>query len=204
MPSLFPTAFLPPVQYMAESARSDTLVIEDFETYRKQTCRNHCEIAGPNGRQILTVPVTKPEGNHTRTRDIRILYDQPWHILHWRSIETAYNNSPFFLFYQDAFRPLFEKRFTFLIDLNQAGMEIILPILNLRVPIAHTLRYEAIPDGSSDLRQKLGTKHSSASYHFPKYSQVFFPKHPFHPGLSILDTIFNLGPETKEYLNSVR
>ncbi len=204
MPGLFPTAFLPPVGYMAEALRSESIVIEGHETYRKQTCRNHCEIQGPNGRQALTVPVRKAEGNHTRTCDVRILYDQPWHKLHWRSIETAYSNSPFFLYYQDAFRPFFEREFTFLLDLNCELLQVLLDLLNVGIPITTSRQYEAIPAGMTDLREKLGGKHTLRHYEHPPYTQVFEPRHGFLPGLSILDAICNLGPETNHYLLSVR
>ncbi len=101
MPVLLTTAYFPPVGYMAEVLRADTVVIEVHETYPKQTCRNHCVIQGPNGRQTLSIPVTRINGNHTKTRDILISTHEPWQKTHWRSIQTAYNNSPFFLYYLD-------------------------------------------------------------------------------------------------------
>ena len=105
MPLLIATSYLPPALYMAETAKADEIIIEAFETYTKQTCRNHCLIYGPNGRQTLSIPVIKVNGNHTITKDIRISTHQPWQKIHWRSIKTAYSNSPFFLFYQDYLSP---------------------------------------------------------------------------------------------------
>jgi len=57
----------------------------------------------------LSIPVLKVNGNHTLTKDIRIATSIPWQRVHWRSIETAYNNSPFFLYYKDEFEKVFEK-----------------------------------------------------------------------------------------------
>jgi hypothetical protein len=95
------TAYLPPVSYISGCLRQDEILIERFETYPKQTIHNRCRILGPNGLQVLSVPVVRVNGNHTLTKDIRIAETIPWQRLHWRSIETAYNNSPFFLYYKD-------------------------------------------------------------------------------------------------------
>ncbi|HZY24589.1 MAG TPA: WbqC family protein, partial [Bacteroidales bacterium] len=85
MTVLLSTAYLPPISYISGCWREEELLIERFETYPKQTSRNHCHIYGPNGRQTLSVPVIKVNGNHTLIRDIRIA-STPWQRLHWRSI----------------------------------------------------------------------------------------------------------------------
>jgi len=278
MPILLETAYLPPIGYMAEVLRASKVIIEVNETYQKQTFRNHCSIYGPNGKQILSIPVVKVYGNHTTTKDIRISDHQPWQKIHWRSIETAYNNSPFFLFYQDVFAPFYEKKFGFLVDWNLELLNVILKIMKIEVQISLTSRYEKYPliesgpsvdlnlkntigttgvhenlldkkpignsegkgnlidntsfgisntkgnliddksfgisdlknnpdqektGGMKDLRDKLIQKNTDMQMEYPGYTQVFEPRHGFIPGLSAIDAIFNLGPETGDYLGQV-
>jgi hypothetical protein len=187
MSTLLPTAYLPSITYIAECLRSEEIVIEIFETYTKQTIRNHCNIYGPNGRQKLSIPVVKVHGNHTLTKDVRILYLQNWQSIHWRSIETAYNNSPFFLYYRDYFEPFYSKRFDFLLDFNTKLLEIIFMILRVEKGIGFTDHFE----------NRLNDYHK---FIFTPYTQVFSPKSGFLSNLSIIDLLFNLGPEALGYL----
>ncbi|MEI6682746.1 MAG: WbqC family protein [Bacteroidota bacterium] len=202
MPILIETAYLPPVGYMSELILSGDILFEVYETYHKQTYRNHCVIYGPNGEQKLTIPVIKVNGNHTLTKDIRISDHQPWQKIHWRSIYTAYNNSPFFLYYQDELIPFFEKRFEFLADFNMELLQAILRLIHCSCRTGLTGLYEKRPSGITDLRNGIiaGKPHVMKS--FPPYVQVFEPRHGFIQGLSILDALFNLGPETAEYLKA--
>jgi hypothetical protein len=204
MPGLFPTAYFPPAGYMAEVIRTNCLIIEAWETYLKQTCRNHCLIAGPNGIQILSIPVSKPDGNHTLTRDIRISGHLDWQKNHWRSIETAYNSSPFFLYYRDRFLPFFEKRYTHLLDVNLAIMTELLRLLKVDIPIQRTQSFEKKIKGTLDFRDHFGIKHPTTPLLCPTYTQVFSPKNGFLPNLSMLDLVFNLGPETRQYLEGIK
>jgi hypothetical protein len=204
MSILVETAYLPPVSYMAEVVNSDAVVIEIFETYKKQTYRNHCAIYGPNGKQILSIPVVKVNGNHTLTKDIRISDHQPWQKTHWRSIETAYNNSPFFLYYQDNLAPFYEKRFSFLLDLNMQLFGILSRILHISCRVGLSDKFEKIPADTADLRNGLVSKNSTITKDYPHYTQVFEPRHGFIPGLSILDLLFNLGPEATGYLEQLK
>jgi len=190
------TSYLPPVQYLLEVVHSGGAVIDAYETYTKQTCRNRCYIYGPNGKQTLTVPVIKPFGNHTMTKDIRVSDALPWQKLHWRSIETAYNNSPFFLYYQDRFIPLFEQRFDYLMELNNALLEVIFKSLHVSVPLSVSGEFNL--ESRDNKRNQLVSK--KGEFQNPEYPQTFAPKHGFIPNLSIIDLIFNLGPEAGEYL----
>jgi hypothetical protein len=185
-------------------------LVEAWETYPKQTLRNHCEIGGPNGRQRLTVPVNRPNGNHTLTKDIRIASHSPWQKIHWRSFESAYNKSPFFLYYQDSLLPFFNKEFTFLLDLNMQLLETILIAIRCDKQISLTNTYEKSPANIKDLRDQLavGSRQKAINPNpspvskQPEYYQVFADKNGFMEDLSILDLLFNLGPETLAYLNS--
>jgi hypothetical protein len=189
MITLFTTAYLPSVSYIAECLHSDNVIIEAFETYKKQTCRNHCLIYGPNGKQKLSVPVIKVNGNHTLTRDIHISYFQNWQAIHWRSIETAFNNSPFFLYYRDYFEPFYVKKFDFLLDFNTKLLEVLFMIFRIGKEIEFTDHFENSPVTPNKLL-------------FPPYTQVFENKSGFLPDLSVIDLLFNLGPDALEYLSS--
>jgi hypothetical protein len=195
------TSYLPPIGYVSALLKASEIVIELDETYPKQTCRNHACIYSPNGKQTLSIPVHKPGGNHTKTRDIRISYALPWNKTHWRAIEAAYNNSPFFIYYQDYFIPFYEKEYEFLADLNSEILETVFRILRISRPLRFNETYVSNPEGLRDLRQELTEKHARAVC--PVYTQTFAEKHGFIPNLSIIDLLFNLGPETPEYLQSI-
>jgi len=192
------TSYLPPIGYFAALINAGKIYIELDETYPKQTCRNHANIYGPDGRQTLSIPVKKPHGNHTKTRDIRISYALPWNKTHWRAIETAYNNSPFFLYYQDYFRPYFEKEYDCLVDLNSEILKTVFRLLRISKEIRYSETYVKEPAGMHDFRKELTAKHAAAVC--PSYTQTFGEKHGFIPNLSIIDLIFNVGPEASEYL----
>lgn len=192
-----PTAYLPPIAYITETLRFDEILWEAFETYSKQTYRNHCSILGPNGRQTLSVPVIKVNGNHTLIRDIRISYQQPWQKIHWRSIEAAYANAPFFIYYRDSFHPYYLKPFPFLLDFNQGLTEVILAAIKVDQPIKRTTSFIGYRN-SPDIEKIISKK---SRFHNPEYRQVFHERSVFLPNLSIIDCLFNLGPETFSYLN---
>ena len=200
MTVLLSTAYLPPISYISGCWREEELLIERFETYPKQTFRNHCHIYGPNGLQTLSVPVIKVNGNHTLTRDIRIA-STSWRRPHWRSIETAYNNSPFFIYYRDEFEQVFDEPFDFLLDLNTRLLQIIFNILRIEKKTGYTEQFLKIPANMKDCRESSRKRKAQPSDHLSAYTQVFSPKHGFISDLSIIDLIFNLGPETGDYLN---
>jgi len=196
------TSYLPPIGYVSALLKARETVIDLEETFPKQTCRNHAGIYGPNGRQSLSVPVSRPGGNHTKTRDVRISYALPWNKTHWRAIEAAYNNSPFFLYYKDYFIPFYSKKYEFLADLNSEILETLLRLLQVSKQIRYAETYIKQPEGMVDLRVLLTAKHATANC--PPYTQTFSEKHGFISNLSIIDLIFNSGPETAEYLQTVQ
>ena len=199
MPILLATAFLPPVAYIAACLKNDEIIIEAYETYKKQTCRNRCMIYGPNGIQTLTIPVKKTEGHHTMISEILTDNTRPWQKLQWRSIETAYNKSPFFLYYRDYFEPFFIQKTEHLIEFNTRILEQVLLILRIEKTTCFTWEYEKEAD--NDQRDLLVSKHRG--FTFPVYFQPFSPKHGFLSNLSIIDLLFNKGPEARDYLEEI-
>jgi len=199
MAVLLSSAYLPPVAWVVAAVQAGDVCLEIHETFPKQTCRNRCTIYGPNGKQSLTIPVNKPFGNHTKTKDIRISYDIPWDKLHWKSLETAYRNSPFFLYYQDELKPFYHKQYHFLIDFNDELMMVLFHMLRAPVTLCHSSSF--MPLQKDDPRIILSSKHHHPV--FPAYIQTFSSVHGFLTNLSVVDLLFNLGNETLNYLKSV-
>ena len=199
--TLFTTTYFPSVSYMARFLKEDAPVVEVWETYRKQTYRNRCRVMTANGVESLTVPVVKVNGNHTMTKDILVSDHAPWQHIHSRCMESAYKASPYFDHYYDYLRPIFEGHFERLIDLNDAALEAVLKMLKVKKAIVHTTDYER--EAENDLREAFSPKKPLDASLFPAYYQVFGTKFPFAADLSVLDLVFNEGPEAAAYLEQL-
>ena len=196
--TLFTTAYFPSISYMARFLQEDAPVVEVWETYRKQTYRNRCRVMTANGVESLTVPVVKVNGNHTMTKDILVSDHAPWQHIHSRCLESAYMAAPYFEHYYDYLKPIFEGHFERLVDLNDAALKAVLKMLKVNKEIVHTTDY--VREAENDLREAFSPKKPLDANLFPKYYQVFSEKFPFAPDLSVLDLIFNEGPEAATYL----
>ena len=201
--ALFSTAYMPNVAYMAALAAYEVADIEACETYPKQTYRNRCTIVTANGLLDLTVPVVRPQGNHTATGDTGISYSEPWNVRHWRAIESAYSASPYFLYYRDGIEQILLSRHDRLIDLNQALLTHLLKKMKIAALTALTTDFE-IPTGRhGDYRGTFTPKRPLSGIGFKPYPQVFQHKMPFYANMSVIDLLFNMGPEAKQYLQSL-
>ena len=150
-----------------------------------------------NGVESLSVPVIKVNGNHTMTKDVAISYKEQWQQIHRRCMESAYKAAPYFDHYYDFLKPIFETHYERLIDLNDAALMTVLKMLKVQKEIVHTTDY--IHEAENDLREAFNPKKAVESDGFPKYYQVFSAKFPFAPDLSILDLLFNEGPNAIAY-----
>ena len=197
--TVFSTAYFPCISYMARFLEEPAPVIEICETYHKQTYRNRCRVMTANGVESLSVPVVKVNGNHTMTKDVAISYKEHWQQIHRRCLESAYKASPYFDHYYDYLKPIFETRFERLIELNDTALQAVLKMLKVNKEIVHTTDY--VHQTEHDLREAFSPKTKVEVDSFPSYYQVFGTKFPFTPDLSILDLVFNEGPETNSYLS---
>jgi hypothetical protein len=201
MTALFTTAYFPSISFMTRFLAEKEPIIEIWETYHKQTYRNRCRVMTANGVESLSVPVVKTNGNHTMTKDVIISPIEPWQHIHSRCLESAYKASPYFDHYYDYLKPIFEDHFERLIDLNDATLMAVLKILKVKKDIVHTTDY--VHKTENDFREVFSPKNIPKSSSFPAYYQVFNTKFPFTPDLSVLDLIFNEGPEAVDYFTRI-
>ena len=201
MNNIFPTSYLPDIQYIALFLKNEAPEIELFETYKKQSCRTRCNVMTANGLQTLTVPIVKTNGNHTLTKDIAISYKEPWQQIHQRCLEAAYRKTPYFEYYFPYLEKAFTTKFDRLVDLNEFCLKFIFKVLKINKEIVYTNDFEPIQD-ANDYRVSL-SKWSPETTDLLKYYQVFSDRQPFVSNLSVIDLIFNEGPEAVNYLNSI-
>ena len=191
------SAYLAPVEYYSALAKTDTVFLEHCEFYEKQSYRNRCNIAGANGQLALTIPVEKSKGARMLTRDVRISEHSDWQLQHWRSIESAYNSTPFFEYYKDDLLPFYEQDWTFLWDFNAEIQSKVLELLDLQVDIQLTKEYKVdFDENVLDARNSIHPKKETDTGSLKNYYQVFEQRFGFIPNLSIIDLLFNMGNES--------
>jgi len=196
---LLSTAYFAPVQYYSKILNAETVYIEQFENFIKQTYRNRCVILGGNGPIQLIVPVVKGRGPKILIKDLKISYDTDWQRNHWRTIFSAFSSSPFFEYYKDDIYPFFETKHKFLLDFNLKIHETICELIEIENIAVLTGDFEKVPDGTLNLRESTQTENQ---FQPVKYTQVFSDKLGFIPNLSILDLLFNEGPNSYTVLEN--
>ena len=199
MTTLLSATYFGPIQWYQKLNRSGLCYIEQHDNFIKQTYRNRCVIATTQGTQALTVPIERYDGLKCEMRDIRISDHGAWRHLHWNALVSAYGESPFFEFYADDLRPFFEKRWQFLYDYDLAITEKMCELLDIQPNYELCTMHDEL---TKDFRTSINPKHPLPDLDFaPRpYYQVYRQKHGFLPNLSILDLLFNMGPESIFFL----
>ena len=131
-------------------------------------------------------------------KDIEISYAERWQTLHWKSIKTAYQSSPYFEYYEGYLEKIYENQPKFLIDFNLKSLEIINNILKINKEFSLTEEYIKSPE-EKDFREYFSAKKESEMSQ-EEYYQTFSDKLGFIKDLSILDLLCNIGPESHSYL----
>lgn len=147
---------------------------------------------------MLSIPVVKQSGVRQKTHEVKIDYATNWQKLHLRAIETAYGSSPFLEFYIDDILPIYEKKYDSLLALNKACHEAVCNMMDWQLPLTYSSDFIT----HDDLNQRVDFKKGWRDEKLPPYTQVFYEKKDHISNLSILDLIFNLGPESGIYLKS--
>ena len=194
---IHPTYF-PNLAHFVAMVKSDVVYFEVCDNYQKQTHRNRTEIYGANGKLALTVPVSYTQKNRQLYKDVTIANDGLWQQQHLKSLQSAYSMSPFFEYYIDELMPLFEKQFDYILDFNLNCFEVIKDGLQINITVNSTHTFEKEPVHKTDYRRLVQRNYETT--YFQPYTQVFTEKHGFIPNLSILDLIFNEGPNAELYL----
>ncbi|MGL5272455.1 MAG: WbqC family protein [Phocaeicola sp.] len=197
---LLTSAYLAPISYYAKLYAYSQVILEQHDHYIKQTYRNRCTIAAANGALSLTIPTEKSEGAKCLMKDIRISEHGNWRHTHWNALVAAYRNTPFFEYYADDFKAIYDRKTPFLIDFNEEFCQLICKLIDIEPAILRTESYQlaSTPD-IVDCRELIHPKVPLASdtqFVATPYYQVFKEKHGFLPNMSIVDLLFNMGPES--------
>ena len=201
MKILLPIFYLPPISWFAVFLKVENeVVLEQFENFPKQTYRNRANIYGANGRLSLIIP-TRHTGKRAM-KETEISHRENWQKLHWKSIKTAYQRSPYFEFYEEKIEKIFEFKTDSLIEFNLNALKIIQDILKTEKAYSLNNNYVKIPL-EENYREKFSAK-KETEFEMEEYYQTFSDKLGFEKDLSILDLICNKGPETLTYLKNIQ
>jgi hypothetical protein len=199
------TAYFAPIQYYSKLVRYEQVIIERYEHYNKQSYRNRCTIYSANGLLDLVVPIVKTNKLKIPITEVEIAYDMPWQKLHFKAIESAYRRSPFYEYYIDDLMAFFNDRHHYLYEFNMKILQTICSLMKIPFRVQESSEYlkftnDEIIDLRNGIHPKLNQQHLDTDFVPQQYTQVFADRWGFKPNLSILDLLFNAGPEAKNFL----
>jgi hypothetical protein len=198
--SLVHPGYFPSISTFVVLAQSGHVTFETGDHFQKQTNRNRMYIYSPNGIQLLNIPVKHSKEIHQKTKDVKLETAFDWQKQHFKSLEAAYRTSPFFEYFEDDFRPLFEKKQQFLMDLNLELFELVNSSLGIKIDAQKTTEYFHDVTEYIDFRSLVNGKKDGTQ--IEEYTQVFGDKQGFINNLSILDLLFNEGRYAVDYLRN--
>lgn len=177
-------------------------VIDLHENYPKQTWRNRYDLINAHGLQALTIPVQSQKGLKISTAEITIDNQLAWQRTHLRTIQAAYGSSPFYEHYIELLEPLFLKHFERLSDFNQEALNLIIEAINPKLSIQYSKHYLTVTENHTDLRPFFKpSQFNQIKYPEIVYLQTFADRLGFIANLSILDMLFNCGPDSARLIN---
>lgn len=197
---LFQPTYFSPIPHFQQVLKADEIVFEVHDNYLKQTYRTRFNIYNSNGILTLTIPIINQKGIKQRTRDTLIDNTAKWQQNHFRSIKNSYQSSPFYEFYEDDIVPLYENKQKYLLDFILKTQELSLELLQIDTKVCQTEVFRLDYEKKEDFRF-LAKVNQVKLIKQAQYKQVFEAKHGFIPNLSILDLLFNEGPNATTIIN---
>ncbi len=195
--------YLPQISWFKEVIHEHEITLEQHDNWQKSSFRNKTVIAGANELQTLSIPIIGGREQKTTYKDIRICYTDRWQQVHLTAIKSAYSSAPFFEHYVDYFSPFYEKKTEFLFDYNFELLQLCFKLLKTERKILRTDDYKKeIPD-ALDIRNSYNTK-KEIFKPSKSYIQVFSERQGFQPNVSVIDLLFNEGPETVKYIMDLK
>jgi hypothetical protein len=191
-------SYFPSISHFIALSKATKVTFEMEDNFQKQTNRNRMYIYSPNGIQLLNIPVKHSKEAHQKIKDVQLETAFDWQKQHFKSLEAAYRTSPFFEYFEDDLLPIFQKKHTFLMDLNLQTMELVSKCLGLPFQFDETVEYLRETSEKHDFRPLIDGKKDVTT--LEPYTQVFGEKHGFINNLSILDLLFNEGRYALDYL----
>ena len=197
-----PLAYTGSIGMWAFMTTAETLLVEQNDYYQKQTLRNRTYIHGANGKLLLSIPIRHlGKTGHQYYNKVEIENSFEWQKQHWKSIQSAYRSSPYFEFYEDDISIFYKNKFSLLYVFNKAYFKLLLKLLGWNPEVHYTESYKNLTN-AKDIRSQIEKKEVNNKLKL-KYTQVFEGKNGFIPNLSILDLLFNEGPNTLSLLKTV-
>lgn len=190
MSLIIPTSYFPNIEYFHQLLQKSDVKISTAEIFQKQTYRNRCVIINANGLQNLTVPVERNSGEETLTKNIKISYAEDWQKNHLRSIESAYRRTPYYEYYIDSIEKIILKNHVYLVDLNFELTEFLVQKIGLSCELK-------LEENNSEIKPEIlemMNPKTESKFQTKTYIQTFIERFGFQNNLSILDLLFNEGP----------
>ena len=193
-------SYFPNILFFSKILNQDKILFEVNDNYIKQSLRNRTLIYHANGILNLSIPVKYSSKKKQKFKEIEICNETDWQKKHLKSIKFAYRSSPYFEFYENRFEKIFAKKEKFLIDINLKSIALIFELIDRKLKYNFTEKYNQNYTGYLDSREISNFNFSDKSLSFKKYTQVFETKYGFKENLSMLDLLFNYGPNYYNFL----
>lgn len=191
-----PLYYLPPIHVMATYLQSAEVIFEAHENYQKGSFRNKCQIGTAQGPITLSIPLRRGKHQAQDIQSVLISNEEDWKTQHWRSIKTAYSNTPYFEHYDYLFKGIYIKDVELLWEFNRSMLKVVQQCIGTKIDFQLSNDYQK--DYGVDVVDFRKTKRPLRQ--IPEYPQVHEEAIPFQSDMSILDLIFHLGPEAQGYL----
>lgn len=197
-----PVVPFPNIYWWSKVLSADAVLLDHSEHFEKMSFRNRYLVSGSGGVIALSIPLAEGRQQRKAMNEVLIDHKNDWQTLHWRTLQSVYNRSPYFEFFSSEIKSLFEKKHEKLLDFNTASMEMIARLMGEKLQWSFTENYQkqypaVVTDIRADFRTSQYNLHPAK---FPVYHQVFEDRLGFLPNLSMLDLLFAEGKNSRSFL----